>query len=125
MGVAPFNVAMNLFHTSRSLNKLPPIQGKKVSSVLSILQSADSFLREKRKMARKTPAIVHSGADTGGCVILRSWVTWGWLLCDTNIWRVSNQNGVSLLYIMLEIHHSGPEPSTCNCLAFMMPLSSF
>ena len=26
--------------------------------------------------------------------------------------RVSNQNGVSLLYIMLEIHHSGPEPST-------------
>ena len=26
-------------------------------------------------------------------------------------WRVSNQNGVSLLYIMLEIHHSGWEPS--------------
>ena len=24
--------------------------------------------------------------------------------------RVSNQNGVSLLYIMLEIHHSGREP---------------
>ena len=27
------------------------------------------------------------------------------------ILRVSNQNGVSLLYIMLEIHHSGREPS--------------
>ena len=25
--------------------------------------------------------------------------------------RVSDQNGVSLLYIMLEIHHSGREPS--------------
>ena len=25
--------------------------------------------------------------------------------------RVSDQNGVSLLYIMLEIHHSGLEPS--------------
>ena len=25
--------------------------------------------------------------------------------------RVPNQNGVSLLYIMLEIHHSDPEPS--------------
>ena len=24
--------------------------------------------------------------------------------------RVPNQNGVSLLYIMLEIHHSGQEP---------------
>ena len=27
--------------------------------------------------------------------------------------RVSNQNGVSPLYIMLEIHHSGREPSIC------------
>ena len=27
--------------------------------------------------------------------------------------RVSNQNGVSLLYIMLELHHSGREPSKC------------
>ena len=27
--------------------------------------------------------------------------------------RVPNQNGVSLLYIMLEIHHSGREPSVC------------
>ena len=31
--------------------------------------------------------------------------------------RVSNQNGVSLLYIMLEIHHSGQEPwsEVCDC----------
>ena len=29
----------------------------------------------------------------------------------TNISRVSDQNGISLLYIMLEIHHSGWEPS--------------
>ena len=28
-----------------------------------------------------------------------------------NISRVSDQNGVSLLYIMLEIHHSGWKPS--------------
>ena len=30
------------------------------------------------------------------------------------ILRVSDQNGVSLLYIMLEIHHSGREPSICG-----------
>ena len=28
--------------------------------------------------------------------------------------RVSDQNGVSPLYIMLEIHHSGREPSICT-----------
>ena len=28
--------------------------------------------------------------------------------------RVSDQNGISLLYIMLEIHHSGREPSKWN-----------
>ena len=32
--------------------------------------------------------------------------------CDY-ISRVPDQNGVSLLYIMLEIHHSGREPSIC------------
>ena len=31
-----------------------------------------------------------------------------------NISRVSNQNGVSLLSIMLEIHHSGQKPSISN-----------
>ena len=31
----------------------------------------------------------------------------------TCISRVSDQNGVSLLYIMLEIHHSGWEPLIC------------
>ena len=31
----------------------------------------------------------------------------------TCISRVPNQNGVSLLYIMLEIHHSGQEPLIC------------
>ena len=30
---------------------------------------------------------------------------------ELHISRVSNQNGVSLLYIMVEIHHSGREPS--------------
>ena len=34
-----------------------------------------------------------------------------------NISRVSNQNGVSLLYIMHEIHHSGREPSICYVMA--------
>ena len=34
------------------------------------------------------------------------------------ILRVSYQNGVSLLHIMLEINHSGREPSIC-CIAFM------
>ena len=32
--------------------------------------------------------------------------------------RVSDQNGVSLLYIMLEIHHSGWEPSNYGGLLF-------
>ena len=32
-----------------------------------------------------------------------------------NISRVPDQKGVSLLYIMLEIHHSGREPSICSC----------
>ena len=31
----------------------------------------------------------------------------------STISRVSDQNGVSLLYIMLEVHHSGREPSIC------------
>ena len=30
---------------------------------------------------------------------------------SSSILRVSDQNGVSLLYIMLKIHHSGREPS--------------
>ena len=30
---------------------------------------------------------------------------------EKNISRVQDQNGISLLYIMLEIHHSGREPS--------------
>ena len=30
--------------------------------------------------------------------------------------RVSDQNNISLLYIMLEIHHSGWEPSICVCV---------
>ena len=29
--------------------------------------------------------------------------------------RVSDQNGVSPLYIILEIHHSCMEPSVCSC----------
>ena len=43
---------------------------------------------------------------------------------NRNISRVSNQNGVSLLYIMLEIHHSGREPSNlCKsyiCVIFLV-----
>ena len=34
-------------------------------------------------------------------------------MCGMCISRVPNQNGVSPLYIMLEIHHSGPEPLIC------------
>ena len=37
------------------------------------------------------------------------------------ILRVSDQNGVSLLYIMLEIHHSGREPSICKCQRTITP----
>ena len=47
-----------------------------------------------------TTAVPKVGESGGGCVCV----------C-TCISRVSNQNGVSLLYIMLEIHHSGREPS--------------
>ena len=38
------------------------------------------------------------------------------MLCNyvlKNILRVSDQNGISLLYIMFEIHHSGQEPLIC------------
>ena len=35
---------------------------------------------------------------------------------DIDISRVSDQKGMSLLYIMLEIHHSGWEPSICSSL---------
>ena len=44
-------------------------------------------------------------------------LSWGlsnnffFLIQMSNISRVSDQNGVSLLYIKLEIHHSGREPS--------------
>ena len=34
--------------------------------------------------------------------------------------RVSDQNGVSLQYIMLEIHHSGQEPLICACLKYFL-----
>ena len=33
------------------------------------------------------------------------------VVVEVNNSRVPDQNGVSLLYIMLEIHHSGREPS--------------
>ena len=33
---------------------------------------------------------------------------------ESKVSRVPNQNGVSLQYIMLEIHHSGREPSVCS-----------
>ena len=36
--------------------------------------------------------------------------------CSVYISRVLDQNGVSRLYNMLEIHHSGPEPSICVCI---------
>ena len=38
------------------------------------------------------------------------------VICSCQISRVSDQNGVCLLYIMLEIHHSGREPSICFCM---------
>ena len=39
--------------------------------------------------------------------------------------RVSDQNGVSLLYIMLEIHHSGQEPSLYVLLLIYFMLKYF
>ena len=39
-------------------------------------------------------------------------------IISTIILRVSVQSGISLLYIMLEIHHSGRELSICYCLSF-------
>ena len=45
------------------------------------------------------------------CWLLCSSIDWSVYIDVTNISRVSDQNGVSLLYIMLEIHHSGREPS--------------
>ena len=39
--------------------------------------------------------------------------------------RVSEQNGVSLLHIMLEIHHSGREPLICDAEEEWMVILSF
>ena len=33
-----------------------------------------------------------------------------------SIWRVADQNGVSVLYIMLEINHSVQESSICSVM---------
>ena len=41
------------------------------------------------------------------------------LVCIESILKVPVQNGVYLLYIMLEIHHSGREPSICS--SFLKP----
>ena len=38
------------------------------------------------------------------------------------IWRVSDQNGLSLLYIMLEIHHSGQEPLNITTYQYLHKL---
>ena len=43
-------------------------------------------------------------------------------LVSGHISRVSDQNGVSLLYIMLEIHRSGREPSISSLENFLMML---
>ena len=69
------------------------------------------------------------GMEEGGCffcllvVVCCCWVFVGFLYFGFVFWllfffcicfiysRVSGQNGESLLYIMLEIHHSGREPS--------------
>ena len=45
------------------------------------------------------------------CVLLLDWIVSGLSLLAWPISSVPDQNGVSLLYIMLEIHHSGWEPS--------------
>ena len=50
-------------------------------------------------------------------ILLRSSLCCIWvqfLLDGVGKIEVSDQNGVSLLYIMLEIHHSGREPSKCE-----------
>ena len=41
-----------------------------------------------------------------------------WIPKKENL-KLSDQNGVSLLYIVLEIHHSGREPSKCRLCAAM------
>ena len=37
------------------------------------------------------------------------------VVCCVYVSRVPNQNGISLLYIMLEIHHSDQEPWIYSC----------
>ena len=44
------------------------------------------------------------------CVVVRGNVN------ENSISRVPDQNGLSLLYIMLEMHHSGRKPSICRCM---------
>ena len=40
------------------------------------------------------------------------------------IMRVPDQNGISLLYIMLEIHHSGREPSIMHMICVIIPIQT-
>ena len=41
-----------------------------------------------------------------------------WVYVCMCISRVSDQNGVSLIYTIFEIHHSDQEPSICMCMHF-------
>ena len=46
-------------------------------------------------------------------------------LCQSHILRVSDQSGVSLLYIMLEIHHPGRKPLICMLDFFFLSFLYF
>ena len=38
------------------------------------------------------------------------------LFASECIWRVPEQNGISQAFYVVEIYHSGVEPSICDCL---------
>ena len=101
---------------SRTLVKIHQVLGQAKPRLQHVLDMAACHghaiqnLQEKRRDPQAVDPVVQSELVRKETVFLFFPVCF---ICVANISRVSNQNGVSLLYIMLEIHHSGREPSIC------------
>ena len=57
---------------------------------------------------------LYCSGTVGACVLYLSYFAPQGIDLLQSTLRVPNKNGVSLLYIMLEIHHSGREPLKCT-----------
>ena len=60
-----------------------------------------------------TESLLHKNLTKGSCQLTESWQLH--LYCGQSKLRVSDQNGISWLYIIVEICHSGRKPLKCSC----------